>query len=323
LKGWQWQIDNPQPAAAPAAGTGTPSAPETNETPEIGDRSVRADAPEDPGAAPSDPQPKPPPRPAPGRCARCGGQTGRLKRLRDRATGTYETSAVFCPACDGIHTGTPQRVMCNACGTWGLRVTVRPRNDDGQLDQRRPWHAIVHELTGSVRCPTEAQADQHDGLREADKPGPDLRLRDWLDPARRHEKTGTAEPVQQRDPNGWPVNTGDPEPAQHPRETTGNEGDTMPEQSGEVTGIPSAITYERAMAGVHRRHADNETLVTSMANMEVGEGDLGLVRNAMADSAAAAAAFDLAADELEKTNAGVREGYASAPDAADKQHQVA
>lgn len=94
-------------------------------------------------------------------------------------------------------------------------------------------------------------------------------------------------------------------------------------QSGEVTGIPSAIHYLREVAAVHLAHADNEAMIARLAGMRVGPGDLDLVRAAMTESQEAAEMFTTAADTLEKSNAAVREAYASAPDAADKSAQLA
>jgi hypothetical protein len=117
-----------------------------------------------------------------------------------------------------------------------------------------------------------------------------------------------------------PIANRTPAPGNGPVTAPHNEGDSMTaaQQSGEVTGIPSAIGFLDAMATVHRQHADNEHLITAMANLGVGAGDLNLTTAAMTKSAEAADLYDTAAKELDATNRGVREGYGSAPDAADK-----
>jgi hypothetical protein len=105
---------------------------------------------------------------------------------------------------------------------------------------------------------------------------------------------------------------------------TASEENNMPEtQSGEVTGIPSAVHYLQQMAVAHARHADNEALVASLTRMKVGPGDVAAVQRAIAASAGAAELFTDAAASLDKNNAGVREAYGSNTDAADKQHQMA
>jgi hypothetical protein len=91
-----------------------------------------------------------------------------------------------------------------------------------------------------------------------------------------------------------------------------------PQQSGEVTGTRSAAAYARAVADAHERHSGNEGYLSSLARMEVGDGDLGLVRDAMQTSKLAAAKWTAAADSIDANNAGLREHYANAPDAANK-----
>lgn len=105
--------------------------------------------------------------------------------------------------------------------------------------------------------------------------------------------------------------------------TTSTEGDPMAQttttqMSGEVTGTRSAVVYARAMASAHAAHAGNEGYITSLANMEVGQGDISLVRAAMQASQNAAAAWSAAADSIERNNQRLREAYAQSPDAANK-----
>lgn len=123
-----------------------------------------------------------------------------------------------------------------------------------------------------------------------------------------------------------PSTTKDPAAAApgQPAAPAPNEGDTMPPaRTGEVTGIPSAIQYLKEMSAAHQEHAANEALSTAFLRMNIGAGDRNKVQAAMAASANAAELYATAAASLQKNNAAVREGYASAPDAADKQHQMA
>lgn len=97
----------------------------------------------------------------------------------------------------------------------------------------------------------------------------------------------------------------------------------MPEHSGEVTGIPSAVHYLQQMAAAHRQHADNEAMIATLAGFHVGATDLALVQQAIAASNNAADLYADAATTIDDGNAAVRQGYASAPDAADKHAQMA
>jgi hypothetical protein len=108
---------------------------------------------------------------------------------------------------------------------------------------------------------------------------------------------------------------------------TNNEGDDMTapanQRSGEVTGIPSAVHYLNQMAAAHQQHADNEAMVASLAGFSVGADDLALVQAALAASQGAADLYRDAAKTINDGNAAVRQGYASAPSAADKRAQMA
>ena len=99
----------------------------------------------------------------------------------------------------------------------------------------------------------------------------------------------------------------------------------MPEtQSGEVTGIPSAISYLKKVAEAHQAYgAEGEILAAAMRGMKIGSGDISLVQDAAQKSLAAAELHQAAATSIQKNNAAVREGYAAAPEAADKRHQMA
>lgn len=135
-------------------------------------------------------------------------------------------------------------------------------------------------------------------------------------------QTGASPPAgvaQTRSERGssQPVRDPDQKTEGEPMATT-----TAVQQSGEVTGIPSAINYLTQMANVHQQHADNEALAARLAGFRIGDTDLALVQAAMTASRDAAELYRAAADALEKSNAAVREAYASAPDAADKHAQV-
>jgi hypothetical protein len=222
----------------------------------------------------------------PGRCGRCGGLTSRLRK----------TDQVFCPACDGVHKRAPQRENCSSCFGWGYKVTVRPQfaSMESLPFAVQDWNTFIHEQTGTNVCPTDEQMKPIDGLREEDKPGPDHRMQQWLDPKNRKSapETGT---------------------------TKENTMTTSTQQSGEVTGIPSAIHYAKEMAAAHVSHGGNEGFLGSLARMEVGDGDVAKVRAAMQASRNAGALWEDAANSIEQNNGGVKQAYAVAPDAANKQ----
>jgi hypothetical protein len=108
-----------------------------------------------------------------------------------------------------------------------------------------------------------------------------------------------------------------------PGTTKGDDVSTSTQQSGEVTGIRSAIHYLTAMATAHAQHADNEALVAALSRMRVGPGDIARVQAAMDASAQAAELYAGAADLLARNNAAVAEAYGSHTEAADKQAQMA
>lgn len=100
--------------------------------------------------------------------------------------------------------------------------------------------------------------------------------------------------------------------------TNGGNTMTTTQHSGEVIGTRSAVHYAEAMAAAHAEHASNEGFVSSLARMEVGDGDISKVRAAMEKSRMAGAAWKEAADSIDANNARLREAYAQAPDAANK-----
>jgi hypothetical protein len=119
----------------------------------------------------------------------------------------------------------------------------------------------------------------------------------------------------------------EPEPAEDPAiPNRATEGDDMTavQQSGEVTGIPSAIHYLEQMARTHTAHADEgHVLVARLGDMNVGTGDISQVLAAVEKSQNAAELHTAAADSIRRNNAAVREGFASSPEAADKHaHQA-
>lgn len=113
------------------------------------------------------------------------------------------------------------------------------------------------------------------------------------------------------------------------QQTSNNEGELMPAaaangQSGEVTGIPSAINYLEQVAKAHEQYgAEGEILTAAMTNMKIGAGDIGLVQAAAQQSLVAAQLHQTAAKSITVSNAAVREAYGSAREAADKRHQLA
>lgn len=104
--------------------------------------------------------------------------------------------------------------------------------------------------------------------------------------------------------------------------TTEGETMTATTQSGEVTGVRSAITYATAMAEAHQAHAGNEGYLTSLANMEVGPEDVSAAQAAMEASQNAAALWAAHAKGLADHNSAVAEAYATSPSAANKQAQI-
>ena len=115
----------------------------------------------------------------------------------------------------------------------------------------------------------------------------------------------------------------------HECPATTNEGDTMTtaqptstQQSGEVTGVRSAIAFANAMADAHQAHASNEGYVGSLANMETGASDIAGAQAAMEASMNAAAMWRKHANDLQQSNSAVAEAYASSPQAANKHAQI-
>lgn len=106
---------------------------------------------------------------------------------------------------------------------------------------------------------------------------------------------------------------------------TSDEGATMntdttnPSGVTEVTGMASAVAYAKGVSAAHAAHGDGESYVGSLANFEVGASDIDKVRAAQEASRNAAALWQTAADALQSHNMGVREAYASSPDAGNKQ----
>lgn len=93
-------------------------------------------------------------------------------------------------------------------------------------------------------------------------------------------------------------------------------------QSGEVTGIRSAIAFADAMASAHSEHASNEGYLSSLGNMEVGAEDVNSAQAAMEASANAAAMWAAHSKGLASRNSAVSEAYSSSPGAGNKQAQI-
>ncbi len=182
-----------------------------------------------------------------------------------------------------------------ACAGWGYQVSVAPQMSDYDRDQRlrdnKPvaWKVFIHELTGTNQCPTDDQLDQIDALREEDKPGPDTRMQHWLNPANRRPAPSAAAA-----------------PASPVRNTSPTEGDTMTTaQSGEVTGLASAINYADAVAAAHAAHSQGggEQYRASLGEAGVGPETIRSAATAQEASEIAAGAWKAHADKLREQEA--------------------
>lgn len=209
------------------------------------------------------------------------------------------------------------------------------------------WQWVLDNVIGPVgeneppakRAPApEATAGQPPAPVDPGKPQPEGEPRIACDDCGAvlvDAEGGYVHPGDNKCGKAWPA--ADPRPPSAPAESAEpprtepvqpNEGDDMtaPTQaSGEVTGIPSAVNYLGRVAKVHTAHAEEgETLVARMADMKIGSGDIGLVQAAVAASTDASSLYERAAKELDRTNAGVRDAYASGgTEAADKRAQMA
>lgn len=184
-----------------------------------------------------------------------------------------------------------------------------------QLDQLQPPAA------GAGRQPAvDAPATPTEQATGPDLPAPGevCRRCGWHDPS--IDDTGVCGTCRGADQ--YPGRHGAPTEGENMTHPNAARADN-PETSGEVTGIPSAVHYMTQVAATHTAHGGNEQLITAMVGMRIGDGDTALVQQAQEKSRNAADLWTTAATTIDRHNAGVREGYGSAPDAADKHAQMA
>lgn len=206
----------------------------------------------------------------------------------------------------------PLRWDCHTCGIGcGGYTTENDVDSDARMHIDKVHGGRGQLVDQQIRIPDHA--DENLRPVPAKKPtGEGQQMPAQLDDSPPGEQTKPAEPATTSSTAG-PVG-----PAASP------EGETMTATtlSGEVTGTRSAIAYARAVADAHTQHSGNEGYLTSLATMEVGDGDIGLVRAAMQKSQEAAAAWAAAAQSIEDHNATIREAYANSPDAANKMANI-
>jgi hypothetical protein len=256
--------------------------------------------------------PQPTDAPKPGQCGGCGSKLGHVRIGADRLP--------FCFLCDNQRPEqTPTSQTCSRCGETGYIVHVRPPLDGGK--QAAEVRFLLHDMTGTTACPTDEQLHTAEGRRPQDRPGPNKDLQ-WRLSADYQRRPGeSVEGWQHRASQGPPATTTPAPNAGVRTERTEGAPMTSAQQTGEVTGIPSAINYMAAVAATHTQHADSQQILTAMNGMNIGVGDISKVQAAQAASANAAELWTRAATTVQEHNAGVREGFASAPDAADKKAQ--
>ncbi len=89
--------------------------------------------------------------------------------------------------------------------------------------------------------------------------------------------------------------------------------------NAEVTGVRSLIAHLNEVADAHAGHGSGEGFLGSLEQMDVGQGDQQMVRDAQEASANAARAWQDAAESVTANNLAVSEQYSLNPDAANKQ----
>lgn len=123
---------------------------------------------------------------------------------------------------------------------------------------------------------------------------------------------------RERQPNRQPQTTTD-----HLNSST-NQGAAMSastasaQQSNEVTGVQSLITYLTGVAAAHAGHGQGEGFVGSLKDMEVGADDQQLVLNAQEASRNAARLWADAAASVRANNDPVNGAYSVSPNAGNK-----
>lgn len=243
------------------------------------------------------------PAPKKGGCPRCGGPVS-----RDVANDL----GLFCPACDrvpvpGYAEGNKdlERRTCSACGYRGRPVWAKPRTERNHLGAYT--FGFIHDLTGTTACPTPEQRAAHG-----------KRLDQIIPPGGAAVQANTAlnEAMQANlarslatPPRGWVYPNGFPGQAprndQPDNETAATEGDTMtttvqPQQSGEVTGLMSAISYAEAVAAAHAAHSSGggESYMAALGSAQVGSETVQSAGEAQQASAIAAGAWQAHAAKL-------------------------
>lgn len=89
-------------------------------------------------------------------------------------------------------------------------------------------------------------------------------------------------------------------------------------QSNEVTGVASLVGYLGSVAERHAQISAGEAFLGSLARMDVGADDRGLVAEAQEASKVAAEAWKQAADTVARNNLPLREQYSLNPSAGNK-----
>ncbi|HEY6116745.1 MAG TPA: hypothetical protein VI172_12365 [Candidatus Dormibacteraeota bacterium] len=88
--------------------------------------------------------------------------------------------------------------------------------------------------------------------------------------------------------------------------------------ASEVTGIPTLIARLHGIAGAHGRLGGDEGFLGSLNDMEVGDSDQQLVRDAQEASRTAGLLWADAATSVEANNNPLRQAYAVSPEAGNK-----
>jgi len=90
------------------------------------------------------------------------------------------------------------------------------------------------------------------------------------------------------------------------------------QSNDEITSVRGLIAYLEGVANQNRQVAGNEGFAGSLNTMEVGQSDVDLVQQAMAQSQAAGDWWQMTADGVRQNNMPVAEAYSASPNAANK-----
>jgi hypothetical protein len=304
LTGWKWSIPE---LTAPGAGTPaadesatvkpttaqTPTAPTAPGPQPSGQPARRATA--GPAAAPGAVATLTRPASAdPHRCPRCGGP---VSPTLQRDLG------MFCPRCDTrtIDPGPYPTTACESCHQPGRMVDATPATPHNK--DRRSSIEFLHNLNQSTRCPSTQQIQNDTDRRRAPSPA---------QPA-----PSPSKPV---DPGATRSTT---QPATPSAPTEGDTTMTAPaqtqsQQSGEVTGLASAIQFAGAVAAAHEAHSTGggEGYRASLGQANVGDETIQSAADAQEKSQIAGAAWrvheaklreQLAAKEATTAETGTKE----------------